>query len=293
MALTLRRPSAEASFRVAEDSSVIASPKVLWRSKKPLLLLFATGFTSMGMEVVWIRQLTPYLGTMVYAFASILGTYLASTFLGSRIYRLWSRKHNQEPMLVWALLGLSAFLPLLAANPQFHWFKLTRLAIGLIPFSCILGFVTPMLVDRWSEGDPDRAGHAYANNIVGCILDPLLSGFVLLPLISERWVLFVLALPWLAIGLLPGWSPTSEFVPAVPRWQRASSYAIVLAAVALVFTGKAFEDQFGSTSKVLRDNTATSIATGEGMQKNLLINGVGITSLGPAIKMMAPGVSTF
>ena len=73
----------------------------------------------MGMEVVWIRQFTPYLGTMVYAFAAILGSYLAATFLGSRIYRLWSRKHDQEPMLVWALLALSAFFPLLAANPDF------------------------------------------------------------------------------------------------------------------------------------------------------------------------------
>jgi len=286
MALTLRPPATEASFRV-EDSSVTTSPKVLWQSKKPLLLLFATGFTSMGMEVVWIRQFTPYLGTMVYAFASILAAYLASTFLGSRIYRIWSRKHSQEPMLVWALLGLFAFLPLVAANPEFHWFKLTRLVMGVVPFSCILGIVTPMLVDRWSEGDPDRAGHAYAINVIGCILGPLLSGFVLLPLMSERWVLLVLALPWLAIGLLPGWSSTSELVNAVPRWQRISSYSIVVAAVALVFVNKAFEDQFGSNSEILRDNTATSIATGKGMHKHLLVNGVGMTGLSPAIKMMA------
>lgn len=287
MALTLRRTAAEPSFRVAQDSSVTTSPNVLSRSKKLLLLLFVTGLTSMGMEVVWIRQFTPYLGTMVYAFAAILGTYLASTFLGSRIYRVWSRKHDREPMLVWALLGLSAFLPLIAANPEIHWFKLMRLAMGVLPFSCILGFVTPMLVDRWSEGDPDRAGHAYAINIIGCILGPLLSGFFLLPLLSERWVLVVFALPWLAIGLFPGWSSTSERETAVSMWQRMSSYAIVLAAVALVFTSKAFEDQFGQGSVVLRDNTATSIATGQGMQKNLLINGVGITALSPAIKMMA------
>ena len=38
---------------------------------------------------------------------------------------------------------------------------------------------------------------------------------------SERWVLFVLALPWLAIGLWPGWSSTAEVTTAVPMWQRA------------------------------------------------------------------------
>ena len=131
----------------------------------------------------------------------------------------------------WALLALSSFFPLLAADPRFHLLKLLRLAVGVVPFSCILGFVTPMLVDRWSEGDPDRAGHAYAINIIGCILGPLVAGFLLLPLLSERWVLFVLALPWLAIGLGPGWSSTSELVTVVPRWQRIGSYAVALVAI--------------------------------------------------------------
>jgi spermidine synthase len=288
MALIVGRPAAEASSssRFAEDSTITRSPHRLWGSKKPLLLLFATGFSSMGTEVVWIRQFTPYLGTMVYAFAAILGTYLAATFLGSQIYRLWRRRYYQEPALIWAVLGLSAFLPLLAANPKFDLAEPLRLAIGVIPFSCILGFVTPMLVDRWSAGDPERAGRAYAINIIGCILGPLLSGFVLLPVMSERWALLVLALPWLAIGLRPGWSSTSELVDAVPIWQRMSSYAIVLVAVILVFTGKAYEDQF-VPREVLRDDTATSIATGDGMDKLLLINGVGMTALTPATKMMA------
>ncbi len=286
MALTLRRRAADAPRRLAEDSPVSVVPNWVSRSKKPLLLLFATGFTSMGMEVVWIRQFTPYLGTMVYAFAAILACYLAATFLGSRIYRLWSRKYEQEAILVWALLGVSAFLPMLAANPDFHFSRLSRLAFGIIPFSFLLGFVTPMLVDRWSGGDPDRAGRAYAVNIVGCILGPLLSGFVLLPLMSERWVLLVLALPWLAIGLLPGWSSTAEVTTVVPTWQRVSSYAIVLLAVIMVFANKSFEDQF-DPSGIRRDNTATSIATGKGMDKLLLINGIGITKLSPATKMMA------
>ncbi len=286
MALTLRRRAADAPRRLAEDSPVSVVPNWVSRSKKPLLLLFATGFTSMGMEVVWIRQFTPYLGTMVYAFAAILACYLAATFLGSRIYRLWSRKYEQEAILVWALLGVSAFLPMLAANPDFHFSRLSRLAFGIIPFSFLLGFVTPMLVDRWSGGDPDRAGRAYAVNIVGCILGPLLSGFVLLPLMSERWVLLVLALPWLAIGLLPGWSSTAEVTTVVPTWQRVSSYAIVLLAVIMVFASKSFEDQF-DPSGIRRDNTATSIATGKGMDKLLLINGIGITKLSPATKMMA------
>jgi predicted membrane-bound spermidine synthase len=282
VALTLRRPALNSSPTASYTPTMSESPTLLGRSRKPLLLLFATGFTSMGMEVVWIRQFTPYLGTVVYAFASVLATYLAATFLGSRLYRIWSRTRNQVPAMVWPLLGLASFLPLLAANPTFHFFKLTRLIIGVVPFSLLLGFVTPMLVDRWSEGDPDLAGRAYSINIIGCILGPLLSGFFLLPSMSERWALVLLALPWMLMGLLPGWSAGTASMR-----QRMTSYAVVVVALGLAFTNTAFEDNYAPPSRVLRDNTATSIATGHGMEKHLLINGIGITGLTPATKMMA------
>ena len=38
---------------------------------------------------------------------------------------------------------------------------------------------------------------------------------------------------------------------------------------------------------ILRDRTATVLATGDGMDKMLLVNGVGMTSLTPITKMMA------
>jgi spermidine synthase len=59
----------------------------------------------------------------------------------------------------------------------------------------------------------------------------------------------------------------------------------VSALVLAVFT-EGFEEQF-KPREVLRDNTATVIATGSGHGKRLLINGVGITSLTPITKMMA------
>ena len=252
-------------------------------------MLFLTGLTSMGAEVIWIRQFTPYLGTVVYAFAAILCVYLAATFAGSRVYRYWSRTPSQPGTLVWGVLGLATVLPVLTASPQFHLpdfhESLMRLAIGIGPFSALLGFVTPMLVDRWSGGDPDRAGSAYAVNVLGCILGPLISGFILLPLISERWVLFAFALPWLFIGVLPGWSLLEEKTNLTLR-QRALPYGFAAIALILLFSVNGFEDQFGRR-EVLRDNTATVIATGEGMTRRLLVNGVGITYLTPMTKVMA------
>jgi spermidine synthase len=248
-----------------------------------LVLLFASGLTSMGMEVVWVRQFTPYVGTVVYAFALILTVYLVATFFGSRIYRRWSLHHEKEDVLLWTLLALFAVLPLLAASPKIVLNSPVRLLLGIAPFAGMLGFLTPMLVDRWARGNPANAGKAYAVNVLGCILGPLLAGFLLLPWMSERWALILLALPWLVLGLRPMVStgPGFGFAP------RIASYLLLPLVCGIFLTSEGYEQEYGKSSRVLRDSTATVIATGSGMHKYLLVNGYTMTSLTPVTKMMA------
>jgi spermidine synthase len=286
LTLSLRKPDQTPSLmerRASGPSGRAGTPDA---PSSLLFLLFATGLTSMGMEVIWIRQFTPYLGTVVYAFASILGLYLVFTFLGSHFYRSWSRHHTHEGRLVWLLLGFFALFPLITADPQFKMSHLLRLLIGICPFSAVLGFVTPMLVDRWSGGNPDLAGSAYAANVMGCIIGPLLSGFLLLPLTSERWALSILALPWIAFGISRLWTSETQISRSHIPNSKSISYVIGALALLIVVFSRGYEDRFPH-HVVLRDNTATVIATGEGMQKQLLVNGVGITALTPITKMMA------
>ena len=246
-----------------------------------VLLLFLTGLTSMGMEVVWVRQFTPYLGTVVYAFASILAVYLLATFVGSRIYRWWSSRGKMESPLLWTLLALSALFPLVASSPNVDLPDSLRLALGITPFTGLLGFLTPMLVDRRSGGNPGKAGSAYAINVVGCIAGPLLAGFVLLPYVSERWALTVLALPWLMVGVRP-LLPS----PDMGRVPRLAAFALLPLAGLLVYAGRGYSET-NPSAQVRRDSTATVIATGTGMDKQILVNGYGMTSLTPITKMMA------
>jgi spermidine synthase len=248
-----------------------------------LALLFASGLTSMGMEVVWVRQFTPYVGTVVYAFALILSVYLVATFFGSRIYRRWSLHHEKEDALLWTLLALFAVLPLLAASPKIVLYSPLRLLLGIAPFAGMLGFLTPMLVDRWARGNPANAGKAYAVNVLGCILGPLLAGFLLLPWMSERWALMLLALPWLVLGLRPMVSTGTSFGFA----PRVASYLLLPLVGGIFLTSQGYEQEYGTSSRVLRDSTATVIATGSGMHKFLLVNGYTMTSLTPVTKMMA------
>ncbi len=252
---------------------------------RALLLLFLTGLTSMGMEVVWIRQFTPYLGTMVYSFALILAVYLASTFLGSCLYRERMRRNQFEGRLTWALLGLFAVLSVVMADPHFILAAQVRVLLGIGPFSGVVGFLTPLLVDRSSGGDPDRAGTAYAVNVLGCILGPLLAGFLLLPYLTEHWVQAVFALPWLAMAAYPAWSSTQ--MEQASFGKKALSYALLAEALVLVPLARDYQETFPPSSWVLRDDTATVIAYGEGREKRLIVNGAGMLGLTQVTKMMA------
>ncbi|HMD18473.1 MAG TPA: fused MFS/spermidine synthase [Terriglobales bacterium] len=251
-----------------------------------LWLLFATGLTSMGMEVVWTREYTPYVGTFVYSFATILGVYLAATFLGSSVYRYWSRRHSNDGSLIWLFVWLVSLIPLLTADSRVGLSSGLRVPLGIAAFSGLLGFITPGLVDRFSEGDPNRAGIGYAANVAGCILGPLVAGFALLPHLNERYALVALALPWLLIALsftlFRQSGPAKQFAV-----QRAIAFVVILAVSAgLILRTKSYAEQ-APNAQVRRDSTATVVAAGHGMRKLLLVNGVGMTALTPITKMIA------
>jgi len=161
-----------------------------------------------------------------------------------------------------------------------------RVVLGIVPFSALVGFITPAIVDRFSRGDADRAGTAYAVNIVGCVLGPLVAGFLLLPYIGERLGLFVLALPGFAVGFRYQPKSISYLRNALASPYAAGSWLLMLGTLALFFSAKGFEEQY-QPREVRRDSTATVVATGESrVGKRLLVNGVGITNLTPITKMM-------
>ena len=213
---TQRSSAATAPERSETPSSPVANSSVI------LLLLFATGLTTMGMEVIWIRLFTTYIGPVVYAFARILAAYLAATFVGSQLYRIWSRRHHREHPLAWVSLALFGLLALLTADGRIEMNDNLRVLLGVAPFAAVIGFLTPMLVDRWSAGDPDRAGRAYAVNVAGCILGPLLAGFFLLPWLGEQKSMFAVGPAMVCHGHPAGEARTAATTPDL-QWLAALS----------------------------------------------------------------------
>jgi spermidine synthase len=180
-----------------------------------------------------------------------------------------------------AWLAVAAWLPIVIPDP-----RITRqpllLGASVFPYCALLGYLTPKLVDRYSQGFPRGGGRAYAVNVVGSILGPLFASYLLLPWLGARVALVVLALPFVALLFLY----RSSSALGLPARVAAGGAAILLLVVSLSLS-RSFEEGPWYVSQVRRDHTATVISAGSGLDKKLLVNGVGMTLLLPVTKVMA------
>jgi predicted membrane-bound spermidine synthase len=257
-------------------------------------VLFATGFGAMASEVVWTRDFTPVLKTQVYSFALVVLIYLGATWVGSLWYRRHLSRHSTLPTsMLMGLLIVTVFLPILANDPRVvnsDWAyainvgsALTVLA-SIVPICVVLGYLTPKLIDEYSAGDPAVAGNAYAVNVLGCILGPIVASYVLLPWMDCRYALVLLGLPFWALYFLAGKPPS--------RRQRVGTLAT---ATAVLAAATLWADDFqhlvsarANRAEVRRDYAASvvSASLGNDDSKTLLVNGIGMTRLSPITKLM-------
>ena len=278
-ALTLAAFPGQRLKRSEEPAPLSTSVSIDPASRVRRLALFVTGFSTMGMEVVWMRIYPTVIGTFVYSFAAIVAIYLLATTFGSALYRSLRRFDVAARMGLWLpWLGAASLLPLLSASVTFPKINgILRVFIGLAPFCALLGFLTPALVDREAGDDPKRVGRAYGINLLGCLLGPLVAGFILLPAGGTRIAALLLALPFFLVVLLP---------PVRSQGRAVWSGAALVTAAAVFFSTTLFEETFPK-AQVRRDHVATVVAAGTGMERALFVNGVGMTVLTTITKMMA------
>lgn len=271
-----------------------------WSSGLTLAVLFTTGLTSMAVEVIWTRAFTPVFHTQVYWFSGLLFTYLLATWLGSALYRWQLARGRALPSpVVLALLALGAFGQLLLADPRIRapgsrvWIQLVWILAGIGPYCAILGYLTPKLIDEYSVGNPTSAGRAYAVNVLGCIIGPLVASYLLLPRIGVHWSGILLALPLLGLAAIalrsrpPSTQANDTNAPPVRGakliWGAAAACGLLVATV-----GMSREDQLAVPgAMILRDHTATVIADVSNNRKRLFVNGTLITLFTPSTKLMA------
>ncbi len=283
------------STRYSYDNTIIKNLETetnKFKSKKYIIiknsvftffLLFLTGFASMAMEVVWVRAFTPVLKTTIYSFAALLTVYLFATWVGSSIYRnQLYRKSVLATGDILPYLSVFAFLPIVINDPRLI-VSIPAILISIFPFCAALGYLTPKLIDEYSSGRPYEAGRAYAVNIAGCIVGPLFASYILLPNLGVKLSLIILGVPFLAFFVM--YYKSNIFKSRLPIIAIVSTAAMLLISI---FINISFEELYAlqKGSVVRRDHTATVISVGDGMQKRLLVNGIGATKLLPVTKMM-------
>lgn len=250
-------------------------------------ILFTTGGASLALEVIWTRAFTPILGTQVYSFALLLFVYLLGTWYGSSLYRRGLKRARIWPTgQLLAILAVVVYLPIIFNDPRIVQDAGTRVLVALasiFPFCAVLGYLTPCLIDEYSAGDPQLAGKAYALNVLGCILGPLLASYALLPLLGANLSMIVLAAPFLIFYFI-------YYKAISPQWRWATGLLAGVFLFSSLFINISHENPCGTASnncEIRRDYTATIVSTGSGLQKRLYVNGIGITSLTPITKYMA------
>ena len=252
-------------------------------SRLTVIVLFLTGFSSMALEVVWTRAFTPVMTTTIYAFAALLVTYLISTWLGSVRYRKHLRRGDTMPVgQVLGYIAAASFLPIVLNDPRFspHPFIV---CISIAPLCGLLGYLIPGLIDESSGGHPEQAGKLYALNIAGCVLGLLVAGYLMLPQIGARQSMVLLNAPFVILFFITFKSWANDNL----QRNLIAAASVMLLALSIGWSKSMEDKQFYKNAEVRRDYTATVISAGEGMGRELIVNGVGMMKLTPICKIMA------
>lgn len=206
-----------------------------------------SGLLTMGYEVTWTRILIFAFGSTIYSFTIILIIFLLGLAFGSMLFsRLDGRVDGIRFLSVSLFLAAAGALALAPLAPHLpEWTQSLSSILGftggmqlgatiagsilvmLFP-ATMMGVLFPLgsrlLIDNL-EHSGETIGKAYWFNTLGSIGGSFLAGFLLIPLLSIKGCLLVLAglQVLMAIGLLP-WS----------RLKRRSSCLAGLSGLALV-----------------------------------------------------------
>jgi spermidine synthase len=177
---------------------------------------------------------------------------------------------------------LFSFLPVVLVDPRLQHSPFLTLA-SIVPICAALGYMTPKLIDEYSHGRPARAGPSYGWNIAGGTLGPLVAAYLLLPLIGVRAALSLLAVPFIGLYIWSAGRSLTQFSQQIVLTTALGLFGLS------IWISRSFEDGvfYNGPQEIKRDHVATVIAAGSGMDKHLLVNGIGITILTPITKVMA------
>ncbi len=166
------------------------------------VVIFLSGLSAFGGEVVWTRLLALLLGATVYTFSIILAVFLAGIaiggWVGAQLVRTSTRPLRDLGMvqallalaIAWATFVINQSLPFwpiapaLSENPWNNFqLDLIRCLWALMPAALLWGASMPYAMAAASRGQDagELVATVYAANTIGAVAGALLFTFVLVP----------------------------------------------------------------------------------------------------------------
>ncbi|MFH1146180.1 MAG: fused MFS/spermidine synthase [Pseudomonadota bacterium] len=280
-------------------------------SSLPVVCVFAaSGFCSLGYEVIWTRSLIFFVGNSIYAFSIMLAAYLTGLVLGSLAVAKWEDRVASLRGFALAEIGIGvsawvsvAIMVLLSHSPRLeHWLTLTRfplvssagdqiealflisglsLAVMIVP-TFLIGMTFPM-ASRLCISNLEllgrRIGSIYSLNTLGGIAGSFATGFILIPLLGQSKTLMIMV----TVNLGLGFFLLSLRKPVVNRQKLAYAAGAVLL---IIGVGTGFTRDMIRES-IIRTNRGKLAYFGEGVdgtvavfenraglpQKEMVVNG--------------------
>jgi spermidine synthase len=213
----------------------------------PALLSFVCGFTSLSIEILWVRLYGFSQFSTPVAFGFVLMAYLLGIALGAYAGGVACRGQNSDEKL-WRLsvlaLILSAVLTL-ALPMVFGWLVLNGINDYLVVLtimalaSGVLAFVFPIAhhlgVGQHKDLQGRRFASVYTSNVMGAAIGPLITGYVLMDRFSLQQTFLVISLVQLVAAMLLGWMLLGQ------NYRKVCTGSSLVLALALAWTGQAID----------------------------------------------------
>jgi spermidine synthase len=253
IALMLSRTAVKPAAAAREERKITHGRAPSYERVVLVAFLF-TGLAALSAEVIWARVLTLVVGTTVYAFSTMLTTFLLGLAVGSAVFARVAQR-SSRPRTVFAVLVLAIGFFVFASTVAFGrlpviymklyesvgttWQNLVSVqfllsvALMIVP-TFLMGGTFP-LVARIYATDLSRVGArigtAYAFNTVGSICGSFIGSFVLLKFLGVESGMITVSVIYLAVGLVL-YLAVAERVRGGLRY--AGSGAIVAGAVLMM-----------------------------------------------------------
>lgn len=177
--------------------------------------LFVTGATTLILEIVGTRVISPYYGSSLYCWSALITVTLVALAAG---YNLGGRAADRGASLTQfarlLCLGAAAvaIVPLLrspvlrlASGLGLQLGALTSATVLIAPALVLLSMLGPISIRLTALGIETvgrRAGDVYAVSTLGSVLGAVAAGFVLIPNLTISQVFYGVAVVLLALGAL-------------------------------------------------------------------------------------------